>query len=112
MAPSRPNVLRKVPRFQQETGMTFLELERLFLLNEYGGKKAHWAVQELITSAMLQTKRSLKNERGEKLYFAIFWPYSGIPTDTSRVCNVIWGKRREYVIRADGREDQPWILDD
>ena len=111
MAPSYINVLRKIPRDQQERGLTFLELTQHFLMREYGSNKAKWAVRELVVSAQLQTKRGLMDEEGNQRYFAVCWPFAGIETDVRRICPVIWGRRREYCHRIDGRDDEaPWVL--
>lgn len=112
MAASIPGVLRKVSKDKQRSGMTRSELENFFIKHEYGIKKAMWDVHELIVSAQLQTKKDLVNENGAQLYFAIYWPFSGLTCDDSRLCAVQWGRRREYCQRVDGKEDyEPWILD-
>lgn len=112
MAASIPGVLRKVPKAKQISGMTRSELEAFFIKHEYGMKKAAWDVHELIVSAQLQTRSDKINEHGAQLYFAIYWPFSGMNCDDSRLCAVQWGRRREYCQRMDGREDDtPWVLD-
>lgn len=113
MAPSKPNVLRKASRIQQERGMTFTELQTLFAMHEYGPNKAKWAVMEMIHGALLQTSKKHKNAYGNYLYFSAFWPFSGLTIDYDRICPVEWGRRREFVKRIDGRDmETPWILED
>lgn len=112
MAASIPGVLRKVPKEKQRSGMTRIELENFFIKHEYGMKKAVWDVHELIVSAQLQTRSDKVNSDGAPLYFAIYWPFSGLTCDDSRLCSVLWGRRREYCRRMDGHEEEtPWILD-
>lgn len=112
MAPSIPNVLKKVPAAKQRSGMTQKELELFFILHEYGMKKAIWDVHELIKSAQIQTRSDKKDEEGRTLWFSIYWPFSGIACDHDRLSPVIWGRRREYCRRTDNLDEyQPWILD-
>lgn len=113
MAPSKPNVLRKASRIQQEHGMTFAELQTLFTMHEYGPNKAKWAVMEMIHGGLLQTSKKRKNTYGNYLYFSAFWPFSGLKIDYDQICPVEWGRRREFVKRIDGRDfETPWILEE
>lgn len=111
MAMTVTNVMASIPVTKQTVGMTKDEIIATFMMAGYGLTKAEKRTNELLMSAQLQTDGSTDNNN-KLLYWSIFWPYSGMVCDMSRVGAVRYeDPRHTRLVRLDG---QPiyWYLAD
>lgn len=109
MAKTVRNVMASVSPEKQKIGLTIEEIRTLFMAAGYGTTKMIKRTRELMESAQIQSD-GRKNEKGERLFFCIYWPSSGMECDLSRVGSCIYEDRNHTsLIRLDGRENA-WDL--
>lgn len=112
MAKTVRGVMTSVCKDKQITGMTAEEIRKEFMLAGYGLTKAEKRTKELIVSAQLQSD-GRTNERGQTLFFYIFWPWSWktIKLDDKRIGAIEYTDPRHTILRRlDGRENV-WLLE-
>ena len=94
---------------RQKTGLTIEEIRTLFMVAGYGTTKVMKRTRELMESAQIQSD-GRKNEQGQRLFFCIYWPNSGMKCDLSRVGSCMYEDRNHTtLVRIDGRENA-WNL--
>lgn len=109
MAKTVRNVMASVSPERQKTGLTMEEIRRLFMMAGYGTTKMAKRTRELLESAQIQSD-GRTNEEGQRLFFCIYWPNSGMECDLSRVGSCMYQDHNHTdLIRLDGRENA-WNL--
>lgn len=104
MAMTVTNVMASIPTVKQTAGMTKDEIIATFMMAGYGLTKAEKRTNELIWSAQLQTDGSVDAATNKLLYWSIFWPYSGMVCDMSRVGAIKYeDPRHTRLSRLDGK---------
>lgn len=108
MAKTVVNVMRSIPPYWQERGMTLEEIKTQFIMAGYGLTKASKRVNELRMSAQIQSDGSMRS--GELVYWCIFWPKAPTnKTDMNRVGFIEYEDPRHTILRRlDGLRDA-WL---
>ena len=85
------------------------EIRTLFMMAGYGTTKMVKRTRELMATAQIQSD-GRRNENGQRLFFCIYWPHSGMECDLSRVGSCVYQDRNHTnLVRLDGREEA-WNL--
>ena len=109
MAKTVRNVMFAVPKEKQISGMTLEEIRTAFLLAGYGGTKAIKRTKELMASALIQYTGE-ENDKGEMLFYSVYWPFASKKVDYSRVGSFEYLDNRHTMLVRKDRLVQAWDL--